>query len=397
MDVTEMTIGRGLHLGIDATNIRFGGGVTHLSQLIRAAEPVAAGVSRVTIWACRATAQALPRRQWLKTISPAWMEGPLLLRVAGQLAILPRAFVEEKCDVVFFPGGIVPRWTKVRTVAMAQNMLVFEPEEARRFGKLSAMRAKLRLLREAQGRSFRRADGVIFLTRYAEKAVLKSVGGFSGALALIPHGVEGRFTTPPKRRLQPTTFSTERPFRVLYVSSIMPYKHQKEVAMAIRRLRVDGLPIVVRFVGESRGRYGRKIRRVLRRLDPTGESLVWKGAAPFEQIHEIYQEADAFVFASSCENLPNILIEAMAAGLPIASSNRGPMPEVLGDGGVYFDPESVESIADAVRALVTNAALRTELSAKAVERAQNYSWEECARETFRFIASVGNAERLHAN
>ena len=56
---------------------------------------------------------------------------------------------------------------------------------------------------------------------------------------------------------------------------------------------------------------------------------------------EHLREAELFVFASSCENLPNILIEGMAAGLPIACSRRPPMPEVLGDAGESFDPEAV--------------------------------------------------------
>jgi glycosyltransferase involved in cell wall biosynthesis len=116
--------------------------------------------------------------------------------------------------------------------------------------------------------------------------------------------------------------------------------------------------------------------------------LLWSGAVPFESLHQHYQQADAFVFASSCENLPNILIEAMAAGLPIASSNRGPMPEVLGDAGVYFDPDSPHAIADALHRLALDDQLRLALAQRAWRQVQDYSWERCARETFGFIAQV---------
>ena len=61
---------------------------------------------------------------------------------------------------------------------------------------------------------------------------------------------------------------------------------------------------------------------------------------PYHELHSEYKDADLGVFASSCENLPIILIEKMASGLPIACSNKGPMPEVLGSAGVYFDPEN---------------------------------------------------------
>ena len=76
------------------------------------------------------------------------------------------------------------------------------------------------------------------------------------------------------------------------------------------------------------------------------------GFVPHDDLPSLLAGADLFVFASSCENMPNTLVEAMAIGLPIACSDRGPMPEVLRDGGVYFDPENPESIAAAIETLI---------------------------------------------
>ena len=173
----------GLHLGIDATNIRQGGGVTHLSQLLKAATPQTAGIDRVTVWACKETAAQLPERAWLTTRSLPWMEAGLPWRIVGQQFQLPQALAREGCDVAFFPGGTLPRRLSPRTVTMSQNMLPFEPIEAARFGRWSAMRLKLRLLRHTQSRSFTRAQGVIFLTRYAQATVTRALGGLAGATA----------------------------------------------------------------------------------------------------------------------------------------------------------------------------------------------------------------------
>ena len=84
-------------------------------------------------------------------------------------------------------------------------------------------------------------------------------------------------------------------------------------------------------------------------LDPDGDFITYKGTVPHEQLNAHYAAANLCVFASSCENMPNILLEGMASGLPIACSNRGPMSEILGDAGLYFDPEVVDSIAEAIR------------------------------------------------
>ena len=95
-----------------------------------------------------------------------------------------------------------------------------------------------------------------------------------------------------------------------------------------------------------------------------------------------------FVFPSTCENLPIILLEAMTAGLPIASSDRGPMPEVLKDAGLYFNPESVTSIKNCLRYMIENPNLLKSLSAKAKQYSQAYSWKKCADETFEFLKIV---------
>ena len=84
------------------------------------------------------------------------------------------------------------------------------------------------------------------------------------------------------------------------------------------------------------------------------------------------------------------MIEAMAAGLPIVCSDRGPMPEVLGDAGGYFDPNDSESIAVAIRNLALNTKLRQSIAEKAWVISKKYSWDVCANETFKFIATVAS-------
>lgn len=375
-------------MGIDATNIRQGGGITHLSQLLQACDPMAAGIGRVTVLTNQATAEAFPVRPWLSKVSSPWIDASLPRRMLGQQFQLPLAIKAAGCDVLFSPGGTLPAWSPVPTVTMSQNMLPFEPLEAARFGRWSLMRLKMRLLRHSQGRSFRRADGLIFLTEFAQAAVTNALSGVSCPTALIPHGIEARFMQPPRLQRPLAECSAANPFRVLYVSILMPYKQQIEVARAACLLRAKGLPIEMRFIGAPWGNYGRQFKILLDELDPDGKFLLWSGAEPFEALHRFYQRADAFVFASSCENLPNILIEAMAAGLPIASSDRGPMPEVLGDAGVYFDPEASASIADALHRLAADDSLRSKLAELAWHKAQAYSWERCAQDTFEFIAQV---------
>src|SRR5207253_831057 len=109
------------------------------------------------------------------------------------------------------------------------------------------------------------------------------------------------------------------------------------------------------------------------------------GEVPYAELDRYYQEADAFVFASMCENMPNILIEAMAAGLPIVCSDRSVMPEVLGDAGVYCDPDDAASIAAGIERLYSDIRLRQACAERAFARAREFTWDRCARSTFVFL------------
>lgn len=382
-----------MHLAIDASNIRQGGGVTHLSQLLSAASPKDSGINHVTVWACSETAAQLPVHPWLTKLSPAWLEAGMFKRLLGQQLLLGREMMRRGCDVLFSPGGTLPFYVEVPAVTMSQNMLPFEPEEAKRFGRWSWMRLKMWLLRQSQGRSFKKADGLIFLTQYARHVVCRWLGLSQSQHALIPHGIEHRFAADPKLQHAVDDYSFEQPFTFLYVSILMPYKHQIAVARAASALRQAGCPVRVKFVGADWGRYGQEFRDALHQLDSRGRFLIWPGSIPFSALHCEYQDADAFIFASSCENLPNILIEAMSAGLPIACSKNGPMPEVLGSAGIYFNPLQTQDIAEAMRTLINSAALRARLAARSKELSQAYSWQRCAKDTFEFIAAVAASHR----
>lgn len=377
-----------LKLGIDASNIRQGGGITHLSRLLSSVIPSRCGIESVTVWSCARTLGALPNQAWLDKRSSRALEGGLPIRMLWQNCILPSELIKAGCNILFSPGGTLPGKRSIPAVTMSQNMLPFEPAEAALFGTIHPMRLKMFLLRLSQSRSFKSADGLIFLSDYARSLLCTNLGLDAQRMALIPHGIEERFFCAPRPAMETSEYSAARPFRLLYVSILMPYKHQLEIGRAVARLRDSGVAVSINFVGDQWGSYGKAVEREFRRLDPRQSFLKLLGPVPFERLHMHYVEADAFVFASSCENLPNILIEAMASGLPILSSSCGPMPEVLGDAGWYFDPYSATSIADTIVKAMQDPVSRHLRAMQSFEKAKQYSWPRCASDTFSFIAKV---------
>jgi len=373
-------------IGIDAANIRAGGGVTHLVELLRAAEPTTHGFSKVIVWSGKSTLSRIKDRPWLIKSHQPLLDKGLLLRTFWQRFRLSSLARILGCDVLFVPGGSYAG-NFHPMVTISQNLLPFEWRELRRFG-WSWMSLKLVLLRIIQARTFRRADGLIFLTQYASDVVMKNIKTTAGKTTVIPHGVNKRFSLPPKRQLPINRYSHKRPFSILYVSIIDMYKHQWHAVEAVAHLRQGGLPVVLDLVGPAYPPALDRLKQALERIDPTGKFVKYLDAVPYEELPTRYAQTDMFLFASSCETFGQILTEAMSAGLPIACSNQSAIPEVLGDAGVYFDPENPQDIACALRKLIDSPEMRVEKAKASFERAQAFTWQRCAHETFGFLADV---------
>ena len=86
--------------------------------------------------------------------------------------------------------------------------------------------------------------------------------------------------------------------------------------------------------------------------------------------------------------MPVTLIEGMASGLPIACSDRGPMPEVLGNGGVYFNPENPQSIANAIKMIIDNKDLRLKGIKVSKQISNKYLWKVNSEKTFQFLTET---------
>ncbi len=380
-----------LRIGVDAMNIRRGGSVTHLVELLKAANPIAHGISEVIVWTIPQTAPLLPKRSWLNVVVDEVSHKSLLNWIAWQ-----RTFLSMKsshhCDLLFIPGGLYLGSFRPY-VTMSRNLLPFDINERRRFG-WTPTRMRYHALERGQAATFRHAAGVIFLTRNAHQVTEKRIGSLSARTTIIPHGVSDTFRREPRKARKRSEITPLKPFRWLYVSIVNWYKHQWNVAEAVVRLKAEGYPVQLDLVGPAYKPALKHLMKILKKIDPEGSVIQYYGHVPYENLGEFYQGADAFVFASTCETFGQILIEAMSSGLPIACSNRSAMPELLGEAGLYFDPENIEDIVGALRKYMDDSDLREKLSVASYEQAKIYDWEKCAEQTFSFIAEIAKCSKF---
>lgn len=378
-------------LGIDASNIKAGGGLTHLSELLKSANPNMSGFNRIIVWSGKNTLKRFCERSWLEKQYLPILDNGLVFRALWQKFELSKLARANNCDVLFVPGGSFAGNFKP-VVAFSQNLLPFDWQELRRFG-LSWLTIKMLLLRKTQSDTFRSATGVIYLTSHAKKQVEKVISGTQGKTIIIPHGINERFRSKPKKIKEIEEYGEGNPFRIIYVSSVEIYKHQWNVVKAVAMLRESGMPVSLDLIGPGSQKVLAKLRQEMNRVDPNEKFIHYRGAISFDNLHSEYIEADLSVFASSCENMPNILLESMASGLPIACSDRGPMPEILKTAGVYFDPENPSGMANELKMFIKSKTLREEKAHLAFKLSQKYCWELCANQTFGFFKEIARAEK----
>jgi glycosyltransferase involved in cell wall biosynthesis len=373
----------GIVAGIDASRNRSGGAKAHLIGLIGNGDPRDHGIREVHLWSYRSLLDAVPNRTWLYKHCPPALQGGLARQMSWQAFCLPREASAVGCEIMLnTDAGAVSMVSP--SVAMSRDMLSYEPGEMRRYWpSLSWLR--LLGLRYVQNRTLRRAEGAIFLTAYAAKVVQRSCGPLR-RVAIVPHGVGDNFRRQEPRRTFPS--EDNRPIRMLYISNTAWYKHQWMVVRACELLRREGINLWLQLVGGGDGAPQRRLMDQVANSDPTRDYIEILPAVPHSQLPSLLSRADIFIFASSCENMPNTLLEAMASALPIACSDRGPMREVLADAGVYFNPEDPESIAEAIRKLVRDSEGRQTAARRAGELSAAYSWRRCAKETWDFVAAI---------
>lgn len=378
-----------MRIGVDASNVRSGGGLAHLINIISGLSRLDDWVTGVEVW-CGADAAL-----YLSCVeSPSVtihrepeLDGAFWKTMRWRQFELPGLTKRLDVDCLLSPGGLVPLRRTVPTVVMSQNALPFEERERKRYGISEPMRWRLEYLRHTQRRSFNRADAVIALSEYTRG--LLSGSGVHRAIEVVPHGVEERFFVERER---PAT-SAGGPLTVLYVSPVERYKHHAAVVRAASSV-AGSYPLTLRLVGKPADLAAvRDLQTAIRESDPDGTLVEQRGHVTDDELAESYAEADVFVFASTCENFPITLLEAMAAGLPIISSSDGAMPEALGDAGIYFNLEDIGSLEEGLSGLLADETLRRRLGEQARSRARQFAWESTVRRTAEVLSVASSGRR----
>jgi glycosyltransferase involved in cell wall biosynthesis len=252
----------------------------------------------------------------------------------------------------------LPRIRMRRSVATFHDLFVMS-------GEYSTPEFRTRFTEQARDAA-ERADAIITVSEFTRQQVISLLGVTPSRVHVVHHGI---------RRLEFP--AVEREKVILNVGAIQSRKNIARLVEAFEAVDSSWRLVLAGSAG-----YGSA--EILAQIDasPARNRISVTGYVSQGDLAEWYAKASIFAFPSLDEGFGMPVLEAMAAGVPVVTSNRSALPEVAGDGAMLVDPESTEELAEALRHLMQGEELRKNLACRGTDRARLFTWEKAVAETW---------------
>lgn len=227
-----------------------------------------------------------------------------------------------------------------------------------------------------------RARCVIAVSHHAANDIQEFYGLPEERVVVISNGVSEDFY--PEGDFNPSHLAKEHlqfptPNYILFVGGASPRKNNVALLRAYAQCSSIRDTHCLVGVGNQRER-NVDLNQVAQRLGITNR-LVCTGPVSVSRLRQLYSAADIFVFPSLYEGFGMPVLEAMACGAPVITSNASALPEVVGEAAILVNPIDWEELAQAIEQLLNDSVLRQLLRAKGFQRSKHFTWAEAANRT----------------
>lgn len=331
----------------------------------------------------------LPRNFSLTAVSLR----PRPIRLFAQQVILPIATCRWKADVVHSPSFIMPYIRgSARHVLTVHDMTSFSHPHCH-----IALRRSL-LYRRMVLASLRRADVVAVPSKATRQAILEFLPDLQpDRIHVTVPGIGEEFRLCDSTSVQEvvTRLTLPQPY-ILYVGTLEPRKNLPALVESYRRL-VEAGAIKEHLV--LAGKLGWGYEALLKQVHaPALRGKVHLvGYVDQQDLPAVYAGARLFVYPSLHEGFGFPPLEAMACGVPVVSTLSSSLVENLEGAAELVAPDDIVALADAIRRLLTDDALRAKRRTQGLEQASHYRWDQTARETLKSYQTAMEIERRRGN
>lgn len=289
---------------------------------------------------------------------------------------------KTKPDVLWMPMHSLPylRSRKTKTVVTIHDL-------AFKFFPQFFLKKDLRRLNFFTDHAVRKADRLIAISNSTKNDILKLYPEVNTEkVKIIYHGYDkGLFNenvSEEQIKKVKKRYMLHVTRYIIYVGALQPRKNIDVLIEAFESLREEKLYKDLGLV--IAGDFGWMHEGLVKKAKGNSNIIV-TGKFETKDLPALLRGAKVFVLPSLYEGFGLPAVEAMACGTPVAAANNSSLAEIVGDAGILFDPYSSQNLAGVLKKILENDKLQGDLRKRGLERAKDFSWEKCAKETLEWL------------
>jgi len=322
---------------------------------------------------------ALPFQQNFERVMCPVRARSRVARYLWEQAVLPFRARKHRLDLLHSLGYVQPLRLPCASIVTIHDL---------NFHNLGSWMPKRRraVLRYFVTRSAKRADHIITVSEFSKRQIVEILGIPESKVTVTYNAVKQRVSVPRPFEDVSKHYGVREPY-ILALSSFSPHKNMASLVKAFAMLRQRGFQ-ELQLVLAGHPPTDRRSLELLLHQQRIQDAVTFTGYVPDDVLPALYAHAEVFVFPSLYEGFGIPILEAFLHGAPVACSDAGAIPEVACDAACYFDPTSIEEMADAMSNILRDASLRRSLVDRGKERVAQFTWEETARKTVQVYRQI---------
>lgn len=243
------------------------------------------------------------------------------------------------------------------------------------FPLLYKLNNRMKLYIKFDKMGIKKADHIIAISQNTKNDLISKIGISEEKITTIYQGIDHNIYKPQKKdNLYEFDY-------LLYVGSEQPRKNLESLLKAFYILKKEFKDLKLIKIGEpglSEDR--RNVLKIIKKYN-LEDDIIFTGYIPEIELPHYYSNAKCFVFPSLYEGFGFPVIEAMACGCPVITSNVSSLPEIAGNAAVFVEPRDISSLVNSIRMICTDNIMRDRMIEKGLIQSKKYSWDLTAKET----------------
>ena len=291
---------------------------------------------------------------------------------------------KDKIDLFLAPTSyIIPALGFKKSVVVVHDLFSF-------FGLTSHQKKATLIERFTAERAFRQAEKIIAISENTKNDLINLFRINPNKISVVYLGVDQQFVSNlDKDKIDQILKKHKLPKEFfLFVSTLEPRKNVVRLIKAYHRLVINSWQLTTKLV--IVGQKGWNYQEIFDTVDKLNlkDRVIFADYIKNRDLPYLYNQALAFVFPSLYEGFGLPVLEAMACGCPVITSNISSLPEIGSDAVLYVDPYNIDEIAGAMKEILVNKEMRKKLKEKGLRQAKNFSWEKTAKETLKILEKI---------